>query len=49
MRTIIIYDNYQANIRFFVVEGNKTHLEGIYINNVKEEDKLKEIENIGIR
>ena len=44
MKTVIIYDDCQANIVFFVIEKEFNHLDGIYINNVKNEDKIKEAE-----
>lgn len=39
MKTIVIWDECEANIKFFVLEGNYSHLNGVYINSVLSKEK----------
>jgi len=32
MKTIVIWDDCEASLRFFVVEGDYSHLNGVYLN-----------------
>ena len=32
MKTVVIFDECEANLRFFVLEGDFGHLNGVYIN-----------------
>jgi hypothetical protein len=43
MCTIIIYDTLDANIQFYVAQGNRHHLDGVYVNQVENND-VKEAE-----
>jgi hypothetical protein len=52
LKTILIYDQLDAELKFFVLEGNYTHLNKVYMNSVlpdgatkkaqKAHDKLQE-------
>lgn len=42
MKTVIIYDQCEANLIFFVVEEDVSHLDGVYINQWIESDKKAE-------
>jgi hypothetical protein len=39
MKTIVIYDQLDAHLNFFVVEGDYSRLDGVYINHVVEGTK----------
>jgi len=44
MKTVIIFDQCcQESLMFFVVEGDKRHLNGIYINGSDDEEKVDEL------
>lgn len=44
VKTIIIYDQIYDNVQFIVVDGDKSHLDGVYINSEHElEDELYEL------
>lgn len=42
-KTIFIWDELDQNIKFFVLDGDYTHLDGIYINNYCDEVQTKEL------
>jgi len=43
MKTIVIWDQCgQEPIKFFILKGDKTHLDGIYINNAEQDPELQE-------
>lgn len=42
MKTVIIYDQCEANLIFFVVEDDYSHLDGVYVNQWVESDKKAE-------
>lgn len=41
MKTVIIWDALDANIKFLVVEGDQRHLNGVYINTAGDEEDDK--------
>lgn len=43
MKTIVIWDEYDAEIKFFVLEGNYSHLDNVYINGLHSSER-KQIE-----
>lgn len=42
MKTVMIYDQLDAELKFFVLEGDLTHLDGVYINQWIESDSKAE-------
>lgn len=46
MKTVIIWDNCEANIRFLVVDGDYSHLHDKYINCNATEDEADQINEI---
>lgn len=42
MRTIIIYDQCDADLTFYLVEEDKRHLDGTYINQTEDNDVNEE-------
>lgn len=43
MKTVIIYDQCgQDEIKFYVLDGDYTHLDGIYINNASQSEALQD-------
>ena len=44
MKTIVIWDDYAAGpIRFFVLEGDYSHLDRVYINSTDDDEKQEEL------
>ena len=43
MKTVIIYDDCEANLRFFLVEGDLSHLDGKYVNGDATQTEADEI------
>ena len=46
MNTIFIYDESYAEIRFFVLDGDYSHLEGVYINTCEDKERVEELDDI---
>lgn len=47
IKTLIIYDQCgQEEIKFYVVQGDYTHLDGIYINSMQDEGLVEELVNL---
>ncbi len=42
MKTIVIYDQLEADVQFIVLNGDYSHLNGVYINSIKEGATKKE-------
>lgn len=45
MKTVVIWDDCEANLKFVVVDGDKRHLDGIYINS-NDDEKLQDEVNL---
>lgn len=46
MKTVVIWDTLEGEIKFFVVNGDFSHLDGVYINSMENElgqDELNKI------
>lgn len=43
MNTIVIWDIIEDAIRFFNLEGDFTHLNGVYINSAQDQEKQDEL------
>lgn len=41
MKTILIYDELDANLKFFVLDGDYSHLNKVYMNSVLEDATAK--------
>ena len=39
MKTVLIYDTLEAEITFYVVDGDRSHLNGKYVNSVDTSEK----------
>ena len=46
MKTVIIFDDCEANIRFFVVTGSFAHLDGKYINGNATDEEVDQINKL---
>ena len=42
MHTVIIYDQLDADLKFFVLDGDYTHLDKVYVNQYQEGKTKKE-------
>lgn len=42
MKTVIIWDNLEANLKFIVVDGDKSHLDRVYINQAYVDAQLQD-------
>ena len=42
MQTVLIYDQLDAELKFFVLDGDYSHLNGVYINQMVEGTKAKQ-------
>jgi hypothetical protein len=40
VKTIVIWDELEANLEFFVVDGDVSHLDGVYINHAGAKPEL---------
>ncbi len=41
MKTVLIYDQLDSSLKFFVLDGDYSHLNGVYINQYVEDEKAQ--------
>ena len=47
MKTLVLYNDMWSNRpQFFLIDGDYSHLDGVYINSDSDKEKIKELTNI---